>query len=107
MHHKAAHFTGDLHLPRTTEAVNGCFVTVRECARPVPPNGDETLSGLQRAEKHKKILRCLWEWTYTDPGSDGLCHATRFLEYVIKNIHVSDDADVRECVHLLPHLSFV
>lgn len=30
MHHKAAHFTGDLHLPCTTEHVNGCFVTVRE-----------------------------------------------------------------------------
>lgn len=30
MHDKAAHFTGDLHLPCTAESVNGCFVTVRE-----------------------------------------------------------------------------
>lgn len=57
MHHKAAHFTGDLHLPRAAEPVNGCFVTAREqavCLPALPRRLDG--AGCWRGKKHTSAL---------------------------------------------------
>lgn len=57
MHHKAAHFTGDLHLPRAAEPVSGCFVTAREQAV-CPPALQRRLDGAacQRGKKKPSTL---------------------------------------------------